>query len=114
MLSLGLAAHRLTEVLPAFLGAQNAPRFRSNRDCTPGSDGISPLFSTVLFFRPEYGFDLLVLPARPAPPPLSFVWLHGDGQRRATGRSRDNVSVKRASKKAFSCSGTWITRLAWR
>jgi glycosyltransferase involved in cell wall biosynthesis len=58
LLSLGLEPRRM-QVLPAFLSAESP-------EVSPESGLLSwigrhrPLFSTVLFFRPEYGFDLLV------------------------------------------------------
>jgi glycosyltransferase involved in cell wall biosynthesis len=58
LLSLGLESQR-TEVLPAFTGTEESGG-------APESGLLAwigrhqPLFSTVLFFRPEYGFDLLV------------------------------------------------------
>lgn len=58
VLTLGMESQR-AEVLPAFL--------RTERDEAASESGLltwierhRPLFSTVLFFRPEYGFDLLV------------------------------------------------------
>jgi glycosyltransferase involved in cell wall biosynthesis len=58
LLSLGLEPHRM-KVLPAYL--------RTESQQVPLASEIlrwiarhRPLFSTVLFFRPEYGFDLLV------------------------------------------------------
>lgn len=58
LLSLGLESRRI-EVLPAFLSAESA-------EVSPEAGLLAwigrhrPLFSTVLFFRPEYGFALLV------------------------------------------------------
>lgn len=58
LLSLALDSQRMA-VLPAFLGAERS-------DASPGRDVLTwigqhrPLFSTVLFFRPEYGFGLLI------------------------------------------------------
>jgi glycosyltransferase involved in cell wall biosynthesis len=58
LLSLGLKSHRI-EVLPAFLRTESV-------EVLPESGLLAwigrrrPVFSTVLFFRPEYGFDLLV------------------------------------------------------
>lgn len=55
---LGYDSQRI-EILPAFLSS-------GTTKSTPGSqlqgwiDSHRPLFSTALFFRPEYGFDLLV------------------------------------------------------
>jgi glycosyltransferase involved in cell wall biosynthesis len=58
LLSLGLKSHRI-EVLPAFLRTASIE--------VPPESGLlawieqhGPLFSAVLFFRPEYGFHLLV------------------------------------------------------
>jgi glycosyltransferase involved in cell wall biosynthesis len=58
LLSLGLEPHRM-KVLPAYL------RTESLKGSVPSEilrriGRHRPLFSTVLFFRPEYGFDLLV------------------------------------------------------
>jgi glycosyltransferase involved in cell wall biosynthesis len=58
LVSLGLESQRM-EVLPAFLSTESGA-------AAPESGLLAwigrhrPLFSTVLFFRPEYGFDLLV------------------------------------------------------
>ena len=58
LLSLGVESRRL-QVLPAFLSLR-----RSGVTLDPGLlawiGRHRPLFSTVLFFRPEYGFDVLV------------------------------------------------------
>ena len=47
------------EVLPAFLKAER-PEVSPESGLLPWIGRHRPLFSTVLFFRPEYGFDLLV------------------------------------------------------
>ena len=55
---LGVEPHRL-EVLPAFLSA-DIPKGEPESEVMAWIGRHRPLFSTVLFFRPEYGFDLLV------------------------------------------------------
>lgn len=58
LLSLGVESQRI-EILPAFLSAESA-------EASPDPALLAwigrhrPLFSIVLFFRPEYGFDLLM------------------------------------------------------
>ena len=47
------------EVLPAFLSAES-PEVSPESGLLAWIGRHRPLFSTVLFFRPEYGFDLLV------------------------------------------------------
>lgn len=47
------------EVLPAFLSTEN-PEVSPEPGLLAWIGRHRPLFSTVLFFRPEYGFDLLV------------------------------------------------------
>ena len=58
LLSLGLQSRRM-EVLPAFLCAPSAGG-TADADLLAWIGRHRPLFSTVLFFRPEYGFDLLI------------------------------------------------------
>jgi glycosyltransferase involved in cell wall biosynthesis len=58
VLALGVDSQR-TEVLPAFLGTER-PEVTSESGLLGWIHRHRPLFSTVLFFRPEYGFDLLV------------------------------------------------------
>ena len=58
LLSLGLEP-RNTEVLPAFLSA-DSPKGEPEEELRAWIGHHRPLFTTVLFFRPEYGFDLLV------------------------------------------------------
>ena len=58
LLSYGVEAQR-TEILPAFLGAES-PEVALEFRVRAWIEQHQPLFSTVLFFRPEYGFDLLV------------------------------------------------------
>jgi glycogen(starch) synthase len=58
LLSCGLEAQR-TEVLPAFLRAES-PDVAPDSQIQAWIERHRPLFSTVLFFRPEYGFGLLV------------------------------------------------------
>jgi glycosyltransferase involved in cell wall biosynthesis len=56
--ALGISEHRI-EVTPAFLGSQAAPVTLDPR-LAAWIEQRQPLLSTALFFRPEYGFDLLV------------------------------------------------------
>jgi glycogen synthase len=58
LLSVGVGAQR-TEVLPAFLST-GGPRGSPESELRAWIERHQPLFSTVLFFRPEYGFNLLV------------------------------------------------------
>jgi glycogen synthase len=58
ILSLGLERH-LIEVLPAFLSTEK-PGVSPEPELLSWIGRHRPRFSTVLFFRPEYGFDLLV------------------------------------------------------
>src|SRR5450759_1041130 len=58
LLSLGSEPRRM-EVLPAFLSAES-PEVAPESELEAWIGLHRPLFSTVLFFRPEYGFDLLV------------------------------------------------------
>lgn len=58
LLSLGLESQRL-EVVPAFLSAERS-KASLEPELLAWIGRHRPLFSTVLFFRPEYGFDLLV------------------------------------------------------
>jgi glycosyltransferase involved in cell wall biosynthesis len=58
LLSLGVESQR-TEVLPAFLSTES-PEVSPESGLLAWMGRHRPLFSTVLFFRPEYGFDLLV------------------------------------------------------
>jgi glycosyltransferase involved in cell wall biosynthesis len=56
--SLGVSEHRI-EVTPAFIGSQPAP-VTIDPQLAAWIEQHQPLLSTALFFRPEYGFDLLV------------------------------------------------------
>jgi glycosyltransferase involved in cell wall biosynthesis len=58
LLSRGVKVQR-TEVLPAFLST-GSPQGSPTPELRAWIERHRPLFSTVLFFRPEYGFDLLV------------------------------------------------------
>ncbi len=58
LLSLGVDSRGM-EVLPAFLSA-GSPPVSPESELQAWIGRHRPLFSTVLFFRPEYGFDLLV------------------------------------------------------
>jgi glycogen(starch) synthase len=55
---LGVSPAR-TEIAPACLPV-TVPHVRLNADLLAWTQRHRPLFSTALFFRPEYGFDLLV------------------------------------------------------
>jgi glycosyltransferase involved in cell wall biosynthesis len=83
--TLGVPAARL-EVAPAYLPAPRARR--ELPDLLRGwIDGHRPLVSTALFFRPEYGFELLVealRDVRAAHPRLGCLVL-GDGEGSAAG-----------------------------
>lgn len=88
LVSLGLES-RAMEILPAFLGA--------NKPGVPPEPGIlawigqhEPLFSTVLFFRPEYGFDVLadcLTRLRNLYPSLGCLVM-GSGEQRAEAEKR--------------------------
>jgi glycosyltransferase involved in cell wall biosynthesis len=56
--SLGVSEHRI-EVTPAFIGSEPAP-VTLDPKLAAWIEQHRPLLSTALFFRPEYGFDLLV------------------------------------------------------
>jgi glycosyltransferase involved in cell wall biosynthesis len=56
--SLGVPEQRI-EVTPAFIGSEPAP-VTLNPQLAAWIEPHRPLLSTALFFRPEYGFDLLV------------------------------------------------------
>ena|SRR6185295_6336034 len=58
VVSLGMPEHRI-EVTPAFIRSQPAP-VTLNPQLAAWIEQHRPLLSTALFFRPEYGFDLLV------------------------------------------------------
>ena len=58
LLSLGLEPGRM-EVLPAFVSSESLAT-APEPDVLAWIGRHRPLFSTVLFFRPEYGFDVLV------------------------------------------------------
>jgi glycosyltransferase involved in cell wall biosynthesis len=58
LFAIGLAPHR-TEVLPAFVGTGGLEQPLDPQLVT-WMERHRPLLSTVLFFRPEYGFDLLI------------------------------------------------------
>jgi glycosyltransferase involved in cell wall biosynthesis len=58
VLTLGVKAQSM-EVLPAFLSMER-PEAPPEPKLLAWIERHRPLFSTVLFFRPEYGFDLLV------------------------------------------------------
>jgi glycosyltransferase involved in cell wall biosynthesis len=53
------ASRQRTEVLPAFLNTAS-PQGEPEAELQSWIERHHPLFSTVLFFRPEYGFDLLI------------------------------------------------------
>ena len=58
LLSLGIEPQRM-ELLPAFLSTERV-RAAPEPELLAWIERSRPLFSTVLFFRPEYGFDLLI------------------------------------------------------
>ena len=88
LLSLGLESQSM-EVLPAFLGTEKS-------EVSPESGLVAwieqhrPLFSTVLFFRPEYGFDLLVagLARMRCRYPSFGCLVMGSGEQRAEAEKR--------------------------
>jgi len=57
LLALGLPPHR-TEIVPAWLKTER-PEISLDPSIQAWIGRHQPLFSTTLFFRPEYGFDLL-------------------------------------------------------
>lgn len=56
--SLGVSEHRI-QVTPAFIGSEPAP-VTLDPQLAAWIEQRQPLLSTALFFRPEYGFDLLI------------------------------------------------------
>ena len=88
LLSLGVESQRL-EVLPAFLSTEN-PEVSLDPGLLAWIGRHWPLFSTVLFFRPEYGFDLLVaalVRLRRIYPSLGCLVM-GSGEQRAEAENR--------------------------
>ena len=80
---------RRMEVLPAFLGDGN-PEVSLDPQLLAWIGRHRPLFSTVLFFRPEYGFDLLVAALarlRRLYPSLGCLVM-GSGEQRAEAEKR--------------------------
>jgi glycosyltransferase involved in cell wall biosynthesis len=85
LLALGVDA----EVLPAFLNA-GSPDVSPESGLTAWIERHRPLFSTVLFFRPEYGFDLLIaalVRLRRLYPSLGCLVM-GSGEQRAEAERR--------------------------
>ena len=58
VVSMGMLEHRI-EVTPAFLALERKP-VTMDAELAAWIEQHRPLLSTALFFRPEYGFDLLV------------------------------------------------------
>jgi len=88
LLSLGLDSQRM-EVLPAFLSTES-PEVSLDPGLLAWVGRHWPLFSTVLFFRPEYGFDLLVaalVRLRRIYPSLGCLVM-GGGEQRAEAEKR--------------------------
>jgi glycosyltransferase involved in cell wall biosynthesis len=84
LLSLGVES----EVLPAFLSA-GSPEVSPESGLLEWIGQHRPLFSTVLFFRPEYGFDLLVAALarlRRIYPSLGCLVMGSGEQRAAAGQ----------------------------
>ena len=88
LLSIGVESQR-TEVLPAFLSTE-IPGASPEPELLAWIERSRPLFSTVLFFRPEYGFDLLIkCLARLKRSYASFGCLvMGSGEQRAEAEKR--------------------------
>ena len=87
MFALGIPAHRL-EVLPAFLAAGSVP-LSIPASLEERLVRHKPLLAATLFFRPEYGFELLVaalLRLRRRYPALGCVVM-GSGERQAEARA---------------------------
>jgi len=59
LISLGVAPAK-TETAPAWIAATNLPQATLDAHLLAWMERHQPLFSTALFFRPEYGFDVLV------------------------------------------------------
>ena len=88
LLALGFAPGRI-EVLPAFLSVEG-PEVAPKTELLAWIGLHRPLFSTVLFFRPEYGFDLLVAALarlRHRYPSLGCLVM-GSGEQRAEAEKR--------------------------
>lgn len=86
--SLGLESQRM-EVLPAFLSTES-PGVSPESGLLAWIERHRPLFSTVLFFRPEYGFDLLVagLARLKSRYPSFGCLVMGSGEQRAEAERR--------------------------
>lgn len=83
LVALGVDTRRM-EVLPAYLG-NGSPEVSLDPQLLAWIGRHRPLFSTVLFFRPEYGFDTLVVALgrlRRRYPSFGCVVM-GSGERRA-------------------------------
>lgn len=88
LVSLGVDA-RSMEALPAFLNAEST-EVSPPSGLTAWIERHRPLFSTVLFFRPEYGFDLLIAALarlRCIYPSLGCLVM-GSGEQRAAAEQR--------------------------
>lgn len=88
LVSLGVDTRRM-EVLPAFLGAGN-PEVSLDPQLLTWLGRHRPLFSTALFFRPEYGFDLLIaaLTSLSRLYPALGCLVMGSGEQRAEAEKR--------------------------
>jgi glycogen(starch) synthase len=88
LLSLGIEPQRL-EVLPAFLSNQS-PEVSPEPKLLAWIGRYRPLFSTALFFRPEYGFELLVacLARLSCIYPTFGCLVMGSGEQRAEAEKR--------------------------
>ncbi len=88
IVALGVPAQR-TEIVPASLKTER-PRVAHERRVLVWLGRHWPLFSTTLFFRPEYGFDVLVdalVRLRPRYPSLGCLVM-GSGEQRAEAEKR--------------------------
>jgi glycosyltransferase involved in cell wall biosynthesis len=88
LISLGQDSERM-EVLPAFLNVET-PSVRLEAGLLAWIETHRPLFSTVLFFRPEYGFDLLIdclARLKPLHPSFGCIVM-GSGDRRTEAEKR--------------------------
>lgn len=88
LLSLGVESQRI-EVLPAFMGTSCAEA-SPDPALLAWIAGHEPLFSTVLFFRPEYGFNLLIecLARLSRVHPSLGCLVMGSGEQRAAAERR--------------------------
>jgi glycosyltransferase involved in cell wall biosynthesis len=88
LLSLGIESRRI-EVLPAFLSNQS-PEVSPEPGLMARIGRYRPLLSTALFYRPEYGFDLLVacLARLSCSYPTLGCLVMGSGEQRAEAEKR--------------------------